>query len=229
VIYRSNLTAQELQPFFRHTTCRVMQHSQGHDVLSDFADQRDNDPVLGIYKSCGMATHDEAAIIHNVALRVGGTWLDIGGLTGWTACHIAAAGCTVYSVDPMYSNSQFRSRAEENISAAGLRDKISLWACTSNEFFAKVRRLFSGVLIDGDHADKAPTDDATHAMARVTINGVILFHDTRLYHVRKAYHSCGHAGWKTIAYRTPHGMGLCYRSGFSPPHHTPDPMVTDAS
>jgi predicted O-methyltransferase YrrM len=226
LIYRSNLAAPDLQKFFRHVDCRVMGHSQGHDVLSDFADKKENDPVFGPYKSCGMATHDEAALVYNVALAVGGTWLDIGGLTGWTACHAAAAGCTVYSVDPMYAHAQFRQRAEENISAAGLRDKISLWACTSNEFFSKVHRLFSGVLIDGDHGDKKPSEDAENARSRTTINGVILFHDTKIYYVRKAYHACAHAGWNTRTYTTPHGMGLCYRDGFIPPHHVADPLVT---
>ena len=99
MIYRSNLTAPDLQPHFRHAVCRVMGHSQSHDVLSDFSDKTDNDPVCGPFKSCGALTHDEAAILYNIARQVGGTWLDIGGLTGWSACHMAAAGCKVYSVE----------------------------------------------------------------------------------------------------------------------------------
>lgn len=225
MIYHSNLTAPDLQPHFHYVTCRVMGHSQGHDVLSDFTDKADNDPVFGVYRACGMLTHDEAGILFNVARAVGGTWLDIGGLTGWSACHMAAAGCKVYSVDPMYANSQFRGRAEENIAAAGFRDRVSLWACTSAEFFAKTRRSFDGILIDGEHSAPYPMQDAEAAMRRATLGGVVLFHDASMYQVRKAYHALGNSGWGTRLYRTPHGLALCHRNGFEPPEHVPDPRV----
>lgn len=226
MIYRSNLTAPDLQPHFRHVVCRVMGHSQGHDVLSDFADKPENHPVFGVYRACGFVTHDEAAILFNVAQKIGGTWLDIGGLTGWSACHMAAAGCKVYSVDPMYANPQFRARAEENIAAAGFGDRISLWACTSAEFFAKTRRSFDGILIDGEHSAPYPMQDAENALRRVAPGGVVLFHDALMYQVRKAYHALGNAGWKTQTYKTPHGVALCHRNGFEPPLHVPDPRVS---
>lgn len=225
MIYRSNLQAPDLQPYFKHTVCRVMGHSMGHDVLSDFADKPDGDRIFGPFKNCGFWTHDEAAILFNVAQAVGGTWLDIGGLTGWTACHLAAAGCRVYSVDPMYSHPGFRRRAEENISAAGFRDRVSLWACSSDQFFAKVSRQFDGIVIDGEHANSQPATDGMNAMPRVNEHGVVLFHDTRAYQIRKAYHAYGHAGWKTLPYRTPHGVALCYRDGLVPPAHVPDPSI----
>lgn len=225
MIYRSNLTAPDLQPHFRHVTCRVMGHSQGHDVLTDFTDKA-NDPTLRAFLQCGFLTHDEAAILFTVAQKIGGTWLDIGGLTGWSACHMAAAGCKVYSIDPMYAHPQFRARAEENIAAAGFLDRISLWACTSAEFFAKTCRPFDGVLIDGEHSSPYPMQDAEAAMQRVTPGGVVLFHDAGMYQVRKAYHSLEHAGWKAQLYRTPHGLALCHRNGFEPPAHVPDPRAT---
>ncbi len=225
MIYRSNLKAPDLQPYFRHVICEPMGHSQGHDVLRDFADRSAKDPVFGVYKLCGFWTHDEAAILYNAAQKIGGAWLDVGGLTGWTACHLAAACCKVYSVDPMYANAQFRARAEENITAAGFRDKISLWACTSSEFFAKTKRSFDGIVIDGEHSSPIPAQDAANAMARVSPAGIILFHDANAYQIRKACRSCGSAGWQIKNYKTPHGVALCYRGGFVPPEHTPDPRI----
>jgi hypothetical protein len=67
MIYRSNLEAPDLTPHFKHLVSRPMPHSFGHDVPSDWGDKADDDPVFGLYKKCGMWTHDEAAILFNVA------------------------------------------------------------------------------------------------------------------------------------------------------------------
>ena len=92
MIYRSNFTSPDLTPHFKYLHSRVMGHSFGHDVPSDWVDKADDDPAFGIYKRCGMWTHDECAILHNVAKLVQpGRCLDIGCHTGWTTAHIAAA------------------------------------------------------------------------------------------------------------------------------------------
>ncbi len=70
MIYRSNLSAPDLQTCFRHVASRPMPHSQGHDVTTHFSDKADDDPVFGIYKQCGFWTHDEAAILYNVANKI---------------------------------------------------------------------------------------------------------------------------------------------------------------
>ena len=242
MIYRSNLTCPDLQPFFRHTHCRVMGHSQGHDVLSDFTDKSVEDPVFGIYKNCGFWTHDEAAILYNVARAIGGEWLDIGGLTGWTAAHEAAAGCRVTAVDTMYSVPDFRARAEENLTLAGNMkrwkivdlgkgttapqpDEVTLWTGTSNEFFTRDLRTFDGIVIDGDHSPPCPLQDAINAATRIKPGGVILFHDAIGEPVKEGYRYLQGLGWKLRIYKTPHVVALCYQDPFVPPEHISDPRV----
>ena len=231
MIYHSNLAAPDLQPFFRHTVCRVMGHSMGHDVLSDFADKPIDDLVFGIYKQCGFWTHDEAAILFNVARIIGGDWLDIGGLTGWTAAHEAAAGCTVTAVDTMYNVLPFLYRAADNLKAAGYVnqpgciDRVTLWPGTSNEFFVRDLRIFDGIVIDGDHSPPCPLQDAINASVRIKPSGVILFHDAIGEPVKVGYRYLQGLGWKLKLYRTPHVVALCYRDPFVPPDHVPDPRV----
>jgi len=83
MIYKSNLEAPDLSRFFKHLTVSPMAHSFGHDVPRDWADKSDDDPVFGIWKRCGFWTHDEAAILYNVAQRVNGFWLDMGIESVW--------------------------------------------------------------------------------------------------------------------------------------------------
>lgn len=226
MIYRSNLKCPDLQPYFKHTVCRVMSHSQGHDVLSDFADRADNDSVFGIFKQAGFWTHDEAAILYNVAHAVGGYWLDIGGLTGWTAAHMAMAGCRVTSVDPMYQIRGFRVRASENVNNAGYSQNVDLFPWGSNEYFAtEPGRSFDGIVIDGEHSSPYPLQDAINACTRIKDNGVILFHDATHTSVQDGYKYLESLGWKVKIYRTPHLVALCYRDGFVPPEHVPDPNL----
>jgi predicted O-methyltransferase YrrM len=225
MIYRSNLTAPEIQTYFHHLDCRVMGHSRGHDVLSDFADREADDPVFGIYKNCGFWTHDEAAILFNIAHRVGGNWLDIGGLTGWTAAHEAAAGCRVVAVDTMYAVPEFRARAIENLTAAGFSERVSLWAGTSDDFFASDSGSFDGIVIDGEHAPPFPLKDAMNAAGRISPGGVILFHDATWEAAKEGCRYLAGLGWKAKVYSTPHAVVLCHREGFTPPEHVAAPGI----
>jgi len=221
MIYRSNLKAPDLQPYFKHTQCRPMPHSCGHDVLTDFADKADDDPVFGPYKNCGFWTHDEAAILYNIALKVGGHWADIGGLTGWTAAHLAAAGCfRVESVDPMYNNSEFHQRTRDNLR---LFPSVVTIPTISRTYFAWPV-MHEGVVIDGDHDGDAPTEDAANASL---VASVVVFHDLMLLPPAAAFEWLQAQGWRSKRYWTPHGVGVCWRPdfGFTPPEHTPDPAL----
>lgn len=222
MIYRSNLQAPNLQPYFRHLLCRPMPHSNGHSVLSDFADSED--PQLTFYHKCGFATHDEAAILFTIARAFRGDWLDIGGHTGWTAMHQAAAGCDVIAVDPMYRVEAFRERTEENIGDAA----ICLFAGTSREFFSQNRKPFDGVMIDGDHMAPHPEEDARNALAWLNERGVIIFHDAIGTPVQDGIRYLISQGLHHRVYWTPHVLAVCWRGEFSPPHHTPDPAVKAA-
>lgn len=204
------MTYPDLRPFFKHAVWRPMPHSGGVEVGSDFADKADNDPVFGIFKECGFWTRDEVAILFEVAQRIGGDWLDIGGLTGWTAAHLARAGCSVVSVDPMYAVLEFRDRALENLESVGCSENVALWIGTSDEFF-EVGGMLDGIVIDGDHASPHPLHDAIHAAERLEEDGVILFHDGNQPGVREGYEHLQNNGWKLEIHSTPHTVVVCTR------------------
>lgn len=224
MIYRSNLTAQDIQPHFKHAHCRPMPHSFGHDVLSDWADRPKDDPVFGLYKNCGFWTHDEAAILYTVAEQVGGYWLDIGSHTGWTAAHIAAAGCRVFGLEPMARVPMFAKRIQENLLPFG--EEIVVSELRSDEWFAERRPVsFSGVVVDGDHGRPCPLNDAIGAMEHLRDAGVILFHDAIGAPVQEGVMHVVSQGFRCKVYSTPHVVVLCWRGEFEPPAHTPDPRV----
>jgi len=224
MIYRSNLSAPDLIQHFHYTVSGPMPHSCGHDVIRDFAGKPDNDPVFGVYKNCGFWTHDEAAILYNTASSVHGLWLDIGGLTGWTAAHLAHAGCQVTSIDPMYGNKEFAERASANLRASGCRNAVHLIPCTSHAFFSCSFSIYSGVVIDGDHDGDTPCLDAIGASK---CSSIIFLHDTVLQPVQRAVSYLRDLGWSWKQYRTPHGVALFWRPGLSfvPVEHVPDPAL----
>lgn len=212
----SPLGFPDLRPFFKHAEWRVMPHSKGILIGSDFTDKKPSDPVFGVYKNCGFWTVNEVKILFAVAKQIGGYWLDIGGLTGWTAAHLAAAGCHVASLDPMYKLPEFRSRAVENLTECGFQFQVGLWAGTSKDLFTRSFRLFDGIVIDGDHVPPSPLQDATAASERVKPNGVILFHDANNVSVKPGFEYMAGLGWKVKIYPTSQGVALCYRDGFDP-------------
>jgi hypothetical protein len=227
MIYRSNLTCPDLTPHFRHLWSRVMPHSFGHDVPSDWADKADDDPVFWIYKRCGFWTHDEAAILCNVAKAIGGWWVDIGAHTGWTSAHIRGGARIVAMVDPAYGLKAFSERARINMR------NITAWhRCneTSLAYFAGLRAApkterYDGVCIDGDHEPGKPLEDARNAAAHLTHTGVIMLHDGVGRPVREAVEWLMDNGFKARAYFTPHLVFCCWRGDFVPPDHVPDPEV----
>jgi predicted O-methyltransferase YrrM len=202
----------DLRPFFKCVEWRAMPHSGGVPVGSDFTDKAASDPVFGVFKRCGFWTTEEVKILFDLARSIGGAWLDIGGLTGWTAAHLVKAGCRVYSVDPMYANAEFRARAEENLKSAGVADSVSLWACTSSEFLMKVKRQFDGIVIDGDHESPGPLNDVSQSAFRVSEGGPILLHDTKMAAVREASESLARLGWARQEFPTTHGVTLFRRA-----------------
>jgi protein-L-isoaspartate O-methyltransferase len=224
LIYRSNLYAPDLHGHFKHVLCRPMPHSNGHSVLSDFADS--SDPQLTFYQNCGFATHDEAAILWNVAFAFRGEWLDIGGHTGWTAAHLAHPGNNVIAIDPMYRVEAFKARAIENLEAVGLG--VSLYAGTSREFFEQNQRSFDGVMIDGDHMAPHPEEDARNACAWLNERGAIIFHDAIGEPVQQGVRYLIGQGFRHRIYWTPHVVAVCWRGDFQPPDHIPDLKVKAA-
>jgi hypothetical protein len=216
MIYRSNLQAPDLSPFFqlRNPPLQIL----GHDMPSD----PDFDP------NCGFWTHDEAAILYQTALRVPGAWFDVGARLGWTAAHIAAApGVRVDAVDPELKRDNFSQRFTANVKCAPTRAAITQYAITSGEFFSNCgpNNIFSGVVIDGNHDWPEPQNDAAAARAFMAETAVVLFHDFQGAPVRAAVTDMLNAGWSAKVYDTPNGVAVCWRGAFRPVDHVPDPAI----
>lgn len=237
-IYRSNLTCPDLTHNFRWMHSRVQGQSMGHDVPSDWSDKPDDDPFFGVYKRCGMWTHDEAAILFRIVesasdnrkeFRASPTplWLDIGAHTGWTSAHIAAAGASVIAVEPMLWNSTWFNRFASNVGVEVKHGHIMPWAGRSEQFFSVLSGnpapMFDGIVIDGDHEPVCVRDDVFHAHTRLKPNGVILMHDF----IGAWKESLGllEAGYKCRVYMTPHVIGCFWNGDWMPPCHVPDPAI----
>mgnify|MGYP000949915243 CR=1 FL=1 len=215
MIYRSNISAPDLQSHFVSTTiCRPRQWSMGHEVLSD-----------SMYEpECGFMTHDEAAILYECARRVGGEWLDIGGRTGWTTAHIAAGADSVYVVDSALRFDMMLSRFEHNMWEQW--NKIAgIHHVDSNRYFAECWKNFEGVCIDGNHDAPYPLNDARNALDHLVETGVIVLHDFWGRPIREGVEYLIGQGLKCRTYDTPNGMAVCWRGDFTPPDHVPDPAV----
>lgn len=211
MIYRSNLTCPDLSPHFklRHPAKQIM----GHDAPSD----PDYEP------ECGYFTHDEAAILYNVARLItylAGAWYDIGSRFGWTAAHISAAGAYVIGIDPIYEVENMYLRAVNNLSH---RPRIS-YCLTPNR---KARVGGTGSVIDGNHDSPEPLNDAIWASSNERAHKVILFHDFWGKPIRDGVNYLLDQGYSCRIYDTPNGVALCWRGmpDFIPPDHVPDPAL----
>lgn len=225
MIYRSNLTCPDFTPKFRHLHSRPMAHSFGHDVPSDWKDKADDDPVFGLYKRCGMWTHDEAAILWNVSARVKlKRALDIGCHTGWTTTHMAVPGMSIAAIDPMIRVPEFHQRFIDNGAPSGVS------FATSEQYFKSLSpgAIFGLVVIDGDHTAPIPLEDAENALDHLGPDGVIMLHDGTGKPVRDAVRFLIGEGMHCRGYCTPHLVFCCWRGDFKPPNHVPDPDVAGA-
>lgn len=232
MIYRSNLTAPDLLPYFAHVR---FEYIGGHTFLAD----PDFDP------RCGFFTPDEAAILYNVALAVtktnrNATWLDIGARTGWTAAHIIAGGGAVVALEPEYYRKEFLGRALANIGPirqryANLQPVFLPWAKRSDQFFEErsadkeIQRngRFDGFVIDGNHDEPEPFKDAVNCLEHAKPSAVFVIHDFLGRATWDAASFLRDNGCQCKVYWTPNVVALCWRGfeGWTPPEHKPDPQI----
>lgn len=224
--YLSNPQAYDLRPHFKHLHWRVMGHSQGHLVASDWADQDEAGPYA-FYKNCGLWTRDEASILMKTASRTGGEWVDIGAHTGWTSKHINwGTNREVVCVDPMLRDPLFAMRFRENTG-------FGWWAagCTSDMLFSEMEliapnQIYRGFCIDGDHEPGEPLKDAKNALKHLAPSGTIVFHDGIGRPVREAVTFLLDNGFKARMYWTPHIVFVCWRGDkLEPVDHVTDPRI----
>lgn len=228
MIYRSNLTAPDLLPFFHHTQLVNQAQAMGHTVITHWADRLDDTQEWRNWKACGSLTHDEAAILYHIAKAARfDLWLDIGANLGWSTAHIADSGQSVWALDPQLTDREWLNRFNLNTYRQwGWR--IRTIGETSRKFFADPLGAvkFGGVMIDGDHSPGEPLHDAQQAAAHLEPNGVTVFHDFMGGPVREAVLWLMEEGFLCRVYDTPHMMAVCWRGReFVPPDHVPDPQL----
>ncbi len=219
--YMGGLECPDLRPHFKHLHWRVMGHSFGRLVASDWADKPDTEEWR-IWKQCGLWCREEAAILYQCGrILLRGVWIDIGAHTGWTSRHLTESGQELIAVDPMLVDDGFFYRIMENCPGIGVAH------CTSNEYFDQLhpKAKFDGVVIDGDHMSPHPALDACHAAAHLRTPGVILMHDCLGEPVQEAVRWLQDHGFRTRIYITPHVVACCWRGDFVPPVHIPEPAL----
>lgn len=227
--YLSNLPVVDCLSSFHHLDVRRMGHSMGHLVPSDFADYPVDDPQFGLYKKCGCWTTDERSILGACARQFHGkTFVDIGCHTGLTSKTINwVTNAPVICVDPMLRVRDFAQRFFDNTGFPGG------WTApgTSNEFFEHLAAGFpeacqySGFVIDGDHSEGKPLEDAKNAVKHLAADGIILLHDFIGRPVREAVTWLMNEGFKSRVFWTPHVVAVCWRGDFTPPVHDSDPRI----
>ncbi len=203
MIYRSNLVAPDLRPYFEATTkFEVRPWSMGHEVPSD----KEYDP------DCCFLTDDEVAILHEAASRtpMQARWVDIGGRTGWTGKHINyGTNAPVECVDPDLHRSEIRRRFQAN---TGFPMGGWVFGGTAAEYFALCAwHDVNGFIIDGDHDEPHPLNDALGALQHLAETGVIVFHDFWGRPIRQGVEYLMEQGLKCRVYNTPAGMAVCWR------------------
>ncbi len=182
--------------------------SSGQDVPSD--------PDFA--PDCCFFTQSEAAILYNVAKQIGGTWVDIGSRTGWTAAHLMAAGCKVMAVDPEYSKPRFFKRFQQNL--RGLQGFCMPYSQTAAEFIADSGAFtFDGFVIDGNHDFPEPLNDAKGCLSIAKPQCVMVFHDLLGQPIRDAVEFLVGQGFSSKEYATPNGVAVVWRGceGFEAP------------
>jgi predicted O-methyltransferase YrrM len=202
----------------------IFANPQGHIVL--------HDPE--IFDRCGYATADEGSVLLACARRMPGTWIEIGGHTGWTAAHIAQAqDVTLISLDPEFSHAtfnktgdptRFRGRFKENIQRCGLADRVISVGKRSEEFLPGFDKCkFDGAFVDGEHEPPFPAEDAGMLLPHMKDDCVVAFHDALSPHVQDGVRVLLDAGFNWRLYLTAQLLAVCWRGEFQPPMHVPDP------
>lgn len=235
--------APDLRPYFRFLNWRVMPHSCGHLVASDFSDRPADDPVFGLYKRCGSFSRDEISILYGFAKQApAGIYLSIGAHCGWDSAHLSYAcgdRSQVVALEPMLRNRDFLARFHENTDGWDIRSSF-FRSDEARKAVAEGRPLeslelptrldknaFSCVVVDGDHDADWPVHDVEFAHENASPGGlIVLLHDAWGEPVLKAARRLLELGYEGRFYQTPHGVFVAWKGvAVEPVVHTPDPYV----
>ena len=216
---------------FDHVAWRALPYSMGVEIGSDWQDKAPDDPIFGLYRTCGFWTKGETRLLMDVAFQAKGAWLEIGAHTGWCTNALVkpfdrylGAGLVV-AIEPMFSLPRWYRRFTENLAEyhdnGPMDGMVMPWAGRSDQYFAiwdgAGGRTFDGCLIDGDHCDVNPLNDAIGCYERLNERGVILLHDFRGPDIWNAGKYLADRGMQWRVYPSVHMVFVAWRGAFEPP------------
>ena len=179
----------------------------------------------------GLLNRDEVTVLYNLALGFHGKrTLEIGVLTGWATCHLAAAGVDLDSIDPILAQQPVRDSVVDSLRRAHPAARhINLVAGRSPEAVHALARLKPGgwslFLIDGDHEGDAPLNDTMACLPYAAADCAMVFHDLASPDVTRAAMYLKSQGWQVRVYHTAQIMAVAWRGNVTPVAHLPDPRV----
>lgn len=205
---------------FDHVAWRPLPYSMGVPIGSDWQDKPADDPVFGLYRTCGFWSEAESEFLADVADQfTGGEWLEIGAHTGWCTDILTRDAGRITSIEPMFSLREWFKRFAVNVDLGCA--KVMPWAGRSDQYFevwdGAGGRTFDGVLIDGDHNHPCPLNDAKNSFDRLNGRAVVLLHDFRGPAVWDAAKYLVDRGMKFKVYPSVHMVCVCWRGEFDPP------------
>jgi len=192
-------------------------------------DNRASKPLIGVL------SHEEALLLHNLALRCKGLpALEIGCHLAWSTAHLVAAGLELDVIDPaLGDDAHFNAVSESLAAAARLRGAANgharLHAGFSPGIVATVAQArgtpWSFAFIDGNHDGQAPARDAEAVLPYLADDAIVVFHDLISPFVRAGWEVYRQAGWNTRIWNTTQGMGVAWRGDVTIPDHVEDPNM----
>jgi len=201
----------------------------GVPIGSDWQDKAADDPVFGLYTTCGFWTRGETALLADIAAQFVGHWIEIGAHTGHCTAHIAEANwrdpeCkgTVTAIEPMFGLREWFERFVENVDGGRIcgpwnSGYVMPWAGRSDQYFAIHGGKFDGCLIDGDHEAPHPLNDAIACYERLNERGVIILHDFRGGSIWDAAKYLVDQGMNWRVYPSVNMVFVAWRGEFTPP------------
>ena len=202
---------------FDHFAWRPLPYSMGVPIGSDWQDKPADDPVFGLYTTCGFWSEGETDLLRSIAVQFSGSWLEIGAHTGWCTETLQTWDRHVIAIEPMFSNQEWYRRFVQNLRPDWSYANVMPWAGRSDQYFAIHGGKFDGCLIDGDHEAPHPLNDAIACYERLNERGVIILHDFRGGPVYDAAKYLVDQGMNWRVYPSVNMVFVAWRGEFSPP------------
>lgn len=181
------------------------------------------------FPSIRLPNRDESHLIYNAALGFAGKpALVVGGVLGWAAFHVAAAGAMVDVVDPMFADPAVRSTLSEAFAAARLSHGpfyVGEGAAAVHDYVRVSGRRNALILVDAASAGAECPDVVLTCARSAKADALILLINAGAPAAGPALDGLRREGWRVRLYDTASLVVAAWRGAVVPPDHRPDPVV----